>query len=132
MWAMGCSASNAGAELADRAARQNQLREELIRKQLGGEGDVDSTAIDAQLRQARGVLKTYRHDDSPDAARFGAPAPMMIKGEAYQTTQVYRDSDGRIVREGVRFNGPQMVTARVREEVDGGPYTRVVAEVRGG
>jgi hypothetical protein len=145
MWAMGCSASNAQADIAsnlsDRAARQAFTREELIRQIMGApqrdpvtgkmiEHDYDSAAVAADLAQARAALKTYRHDDSPDAERFGAPTPMFVRGEVYQTELVQREADGRIYREGVRRNGPLVSRVRVREELDGGEFTRVVAEAR--
>jgi len=145
VWAMGCSASNAQAEIAsnhsERAARQAFTREELIRQVMGAPQrdpltgkmvyhDYDSAAVQADLLQARAALRTYRHDDSPDADRYGAPAPMFVRGEIYQTELVQREADGRIYREGVRRNGPLVSRVRVREELDGGDFTRVVAEAR--
>lgn len=142
---MGCSASNAQADIAsnlsERAARQAFTREELIRQLMGSpqqdpatgrmvQLDYDSAAVAADLQAARAALRTYRHDDSPDAERFGAPAPMFVRGEVYQTELVQREADGRIYREGVRRNGPFVARVRVREERDGGDFTRVVAEAR--
>ncbi len=138
---MGVTASNATSDLANRAREQAAQREQLIRSVMGEpvrdpltgqmvQRDYDSAAVEAQLRQARGTLKTLGHADSPDAERYGAPSPMFVNGELYQTTEVHRESDGRIYREGVRWNGPLMSRVRVREERDGGDYTRVVAEAR--
>lgn len=92
--------------------------------------DRDSAAAELQLRQARGVLKTLGHADSADAERYGAPSPMFVCGEMYQTFEVERRSDGSIVRHGIALNGPLVKHVRVREEPDGGDFTRVVAEAR--
>jgi hypothetical protein len=138
---MGCSASNAASDLTNRAREQSAQREQLIHSIMNEsirdpftgrmvQRDYDSAAVEAQLRQARGTLATLGHSDSADAERYGAPSPMFVNGEVYQTTEVHRESDGRIYREGVRWNGPLMSRVRVREERDGGDYTRVVAEAR--
>ncbi len=140
-WAMGCSASNAASDLAERTRAQAFTREELIRQIMSRperdpltgkmvQVDYDTAAVRAQLEYARNVLKIKRHDDSPDAERYGAPVPMFVRGEVYETELVQRESDGRIYREGVRRNGPFVARVRVREEVDGGPFTRIVAEAR--
>ena len=128
---MGCSASNAASDLTERAAAQAFTREELIRQVMAQDGvDYDSAAVEAQLRQARATLRTLGHADSADAERYGAPSPMFVRGEVYQTTEVDRRADGSIIREGVAWNGPLMKRVRVREEMDGGDFTRVVAEAR--
>jgi len=128
---MGCSATNVASDLSERASNQALLRDELIARLMTEEGvDRDTAQIQAQLRQARGVLKTLGHQDSPDAERYGAPVPMFVRGEVYQTTEVDRRSDGSIVRQGVTWNGPLMKRVKVREEPEGGDFTRVVAEAR--
>lgn len=128
---MGCSATNASSDLAERARAQAFTRDELIRQIMSQGGlDYDSAAAEAQLRQARATLRTLGHADSPDAERYGAPAPMHVRGELYETTEVDRRSDGSIIRTGVTWNGPLMKTVRVREEPEGGNFTRVVAEAR--
>ncbi len=138
---MGCSASNASSDLSERAAAQVAARDALIKQvmnepikdPLTGEmvqRDYDSAVVEAQLRQARATLKTLGHNDSPDGERYGAPAPMFVRGEVYQTAEVERRPDGAIVRTGYNWNGPLMKRVRVREEPDAGPFTRVVAEAR--
>ncbi|SRR5712691_1295617 len=127
---MGCSATNASSDLEARAQEQEALRVELIRRQFAAEGkDFDSVAVDAQLRQAAATLRVYRHDQSPDADRFGAPVRAFCHGELYETESVHRDSGGDKITSLVTRNGPLVKRTRVRE-VQLAEHTRVVVEVR--
>ena len=166
MFAMGCTASNAANDLADRAAMQAAMREGFLRNEneaelarIRSEGEqaglssqeierhcemayLSDQQIRDMLRQGRGTLKTLGHGVAPTVNRIlghdpdprqiqrdGVAAPMFVRGELYETTEV-RKEGGRTIREGVTWNGPLMKRVRVREEVDGGEFTRVVAEAR--
>jgi hypothetical protein len=122
---MGCSASNAATDLADRARRQAGVREQLARKLFEDQG-LTSEEVDRKLSEARAVLRVHRHDNSPDAEQYGSPVPALYNGEAYETAEVATLSGGDRLHTLVRpVGGGRSEVVKVRMVREGGEFTRV-------
>jgi len=129
---MGCSASTAGSDLSARAQEHAALREALIDK-IAEERGISPDLAREMVMGARRRLALQGGDSSPNLAQHGVAAPVVIKGESYGVTDVeYRGGGDRVLTAVRPLGGGRFATRKVRQCVDGGDYTRVVADARGG
>jgi hypothetical protein len=128
---MGCSASAAGSDLSARAQEHAALRNSLIEK-MAEEHGIPIERAQEMVMGARRRLSLQGGNSSPNLTEHGVAAPVVIGGETYGTTEVdYRSGGDRVLTVVRPIGGGRFATRRVRQCVDGGDYTRVVAEARG-
>jgi hypothetical protein len=96
-------------------------------------GLIERLGVGDVVDGARRRMALHGGSSTPNLAEHGVAAPVVIGGEHYQATECeYRPGGDRVLTVVRPIGGGRYATRRVRQCVEGGEATRVVAEARGG